>query len=299
MLRRTTWLAIVGVALLVIAVGVALWLLPQQVPQNIRGVERVKATNDIRTLIVQGIGGLGLLAGLFFTARTISVTRDGHLTERFGKAVEQVGSENSPTSIGGIYALERIARTSRRDHDVIMEFLSQFVRNKSPLDVERPEQTAAAVQAAIRAIGRRRTTFDRRTRPGHGIELHKTNLGELDLTGARLTNMNLSQSDFTGAFLRGTDFRRSWVADAVFADVDVDEETDLRSTSAFRTTRGWSYKALRRVRSHPEWWPPEHLDQGRTRTASERYRQAKAHWPIRWVLAPLCLVVAVALLSII
>ena len=40
-------------------------------------------------------------------------------------------SDNLDVRIGGIYALERIARDSARDHSTIMEVLAAFIREHS------------------------------------------------------------------------------------------------------------------------------------------------------------------------
>ena len=67
-----------------------------------------------------------------------TATEDGRITDRFSKAVEQLGARNSDGSkqieprLGGIYALERIARDSARDAWPIMEILSAYVRENAP-----------------------------------------------------------------------------------------------------------------------------------------------------------------------
>ncbi|MBI2881185.1 MAG: hypothetical protein HYY21_06330 [Candidatus Tectomicrobia bacterium] len=56
------------------------------------------------------------------------------VSDAFTRAIEQLGNQESlEVRLGGIYALERIARDSRRDHWPIMEVLTAFVREKAPL----------------------------------------------------------------------------------------------------------------------------------------------------------------------
>ena len=66
--------------------------------------------------------------------------------------------------IGGIYALERVARDSRRDHPTVMEVLAAFVREQWPPaedSGEPPERTTRPdVQAAATVIGRRAIQYD-------------------------------------------------------------------------------------------------------------------------------------------
>src|SRR5215207_273613 len=59
----------------------------------------------------------------------------GQITERFTRAIEQLGETNSngepklELRLGGIYALERIAKDSpERDYSTVMEVLTAYVR---------------------------------------------------------------------------------------------------------------------------------------------------------------------------
>src|SRR5258708_38158876 len=79
--------------------------------------------NEARKTWAQILGGLLLLAGLYFSWRTITLTERGQITDRFSKAVDQLGrsddageDSNLFLRLGGIYALERIAEDSERDH---------------------------------------------------------------------------------------------------------------------------------------------------------------------------------------
>ncbi|MEA3048528.1 MAG: hypothetical protein QOG84_364 [Sphingomonadales bacterium] len=69
----------------------------------------------------------------------------GHITDRINKAIENLGTErrkvfdnqevsepNLEVRIGAIYALERIAQDSERDHIPIMETLCAYIRENAP-----------------------------------------------------------------------------------------------------------------------------------------------------------------------
>jgi hypothetical protein len=109
--------------------------------------------------------GAGLLAAgaLLFTARNFWLSREGQVTDRYTKAIEQLGSDKLDVRIGGIYALERIARDSVKDHATVMEVLTTFIREHSrePWPPPGPDGTAPDrstrpdVQAAATVIGRR------------------------------------------------------------------------------------------------------------------------------------------------
>jgi uncharacterized protein YjbI with pentapeptide repeats len=141
--------------------------------------------------------GAGLLAAgaLLFTARTFTLSREGQVTDRYTKAIEQLGSEKLDVRIGGIYALERVARDSARDHPTVMEVLTAFIREHSqeqwpppgrPASLEQERLTRPDVQAAVTVVGRRNAERD--TQP-------------IDLTGANLASANLRGANFPGANL--------------------------------------------------------------------------------------------------
>jgi hypothetical protein len=103
--------------------------------------------------------GAGLFAAgaLVFTARnftlsrrTFELTEQGQVTDRYTKAIEQLGSDKLDVRIGGIYALERVARDSVRDHPTVMEVLTAFIREHSREPRAESERSIRAdVQAAV------------------------------------------------------------------------------------------------------------------------------------------------------
>src|SRR5262249_9083192 len=148
------------------------------------------AENSLRATLAQIFGGGVLLFGLYFTWRSVrlgqrnieiaqenlKVTEEGKLTERLGKAVEMLGNKVSlNVRLGGVYALERIARDSQKDHWTVMEVLTAFVREHS--EDGPPGQPGSGIsataqrtansdptpvrtddQAAVAVIGRRKWT---------------------------------------------------------------------------------------------------------------------------------------------
>jgi hypothetical protein len=115
--------------------------------------------SDTRSTMVQAVGGIALLAGLLFTWRnlrmteqnsrqTLELSRKGQINDRFIKAIEQLGavdqggSKKLEVRLGGIYALEQIARDSPEDHHwPIMEILTAYVReHASWKEEEQPSQ---------------------------------------------------------------------------------------------------------------------------------------------------------------
>ena len=72
------------------------------------------------------------------------LTEQGQVTDRYTKAIEQLGSETIDVSIGGVYALERIARDSPKDHPTVMEVLAACIREHSPEQWPKPSKEPGA-----------------------------------------------------------------------------------------------------------------------------------------------------------
>src|SRR6266702_2595635 len=89
----------IAVGLLVIAVLVLLvpaWLVPGSVTPA--QSEALQAQNDLRTTLLQGLGGLFLISGVVATWRQVQLTRhqldilrEGQITERFTLACRGMG----------------------------------------------------------------------------------------------------------------------------------------------------------------------------------------------------------------
>ena len=100
------------------------------------------ARDDARGRLLTLSAGLFAAGALIFTAlnfnllqrnseradqwqrRTYELTEQGQVTDRYTKAIEQLGSTTVDVTIGGIYSLERIARDSPSDHPTVMEVLT-------------------------------------------------------------------------------------------------------------------------------------------------------------------------------
>src|SRR4051812_20261732 len=134
--RRRGWFwsaaGVLGLAVVVLLI----WRVPQELYDYVPDgdvKERAGAEATTRTGIFAGLAGVAALVGLTFTARTYRVTQRGHLTDRYTKAIDQLGSKELDVRLGGIYALEQLAHDSDRDMDrkTIVEVLSAFVRERS------------------------------------------------------------------------------------------------------------------------------------------------------------------------
>lgn len=181
--------------------------------------EKAEEIARARTVVLALLAGGLASVGAYYTHRNFGLNRQGQITERFTRAVDQLGNENRDVRLGGIYALERLARESQADHGPIIEILTAYVREHAPMipdDVEQqlinhapdvyPEAPAADVQAALTVLGRRNTVFDPAS-PWRldlaGVYLPRANLRYADLRGADLSYAVLELSDLRCASLEG------------------------------------------------------------------------------------------------
>ena len=163
----------------------------------------------------------------------MDTTREGQIADLYSRAIEQLGSDKVDVRIGGIYALERVARESAADHPTVMEVLTAFIREHSheqwpppdhPASLEQERSTRPDVQAAVTVIGRRdRQLDDTGIGPAQASLPRRmlARMGRIDLAGASLIRAFLFRADLAGANLAGVDFTGADLTGAVLAGADL------------------------------------------------------------------------------
>ena len=188
-----------------------IWKVPQLQAQNIKDTkDRVTLENATRATLVQAIGGLGLIITAYFAQQNLKVTQEKQVTERFAKAIEQLGNENIHVRLGAIYALERISKDSDSDYWQVMEILTAYVRETSPYSPRdktenQPPPIAINIQAVLTIIKRRTKSYTQGEE--NYLNLSKSNLKGADLQGADLKGAYLQGANLQGAYFRGADLR--------------------------------------------------------------------------------------------
>jgi len=200
-------------------------------PSKVDAAKRLELQNDVRTTLLQGLGGLAVLVGAFFTYRQLHTVREEQVTERFTRVIDQLGHEKQDVRLGGIYALERIANDSPQDRATVVEVLTAFVRDRAPWPPRRPDQLgedtpinevpplrvrAMDMQAALTVLGRRKPPID----PSQRLDLSAIDLRRVDLRGAKLQGADFFQAKLQGAILleadlRDAHLRAAWMQGAV------------------------------------------------------------------------------------
>lgn len=184
---------------------------------------RLEAENDLRPVLVQLLGGSVLLFG---TAWTLHINREGQITDRFSRAIDHLGEDKLDVRLGGIYALERIARDSKPDRGPIAEVLSAFVREHTrPVtrgaDGESEDallQRAASSPAVPSDIQAAATVLARNLWPHPvdltGVDLRRADLMNAKLNGAKLNGGRLDRADFRHANLERAQLVKATLTEA-------------------------------------------------------------------------------------
>jgi uncharacterized protein YjbI with pentapeptide repeats len=198
---------------------------------GLRGKDLADALDAVRGRALAVGTVLGAVVAVYYTARNADTARrtfqlgeQGHVTERYTKAIDQLGSEKLEIRLGGIYALERIAADSIRDHAVVYDVLAAFVRehlarrnrNSRPSTGVDDARIATDIRAAVTVIGRRRVECD-----NHPPSLAGVDLTGVDLTGERLAHVVLSNAVLKDAGLSRVNLSGSDLSDADLSDANL------------------------------------------------------------------------------
>jgi uncharacterized protein YjbI with pentapeptide repeats len=219
---------------------------------GLTGKDRAEELGRVRTALLAVLAGAIAVLGLYYTGRTFALNRQGHITERFTRAVDQLGHKQVDVRLGGIYALERLARESRDDQGPIVELLTAYVREHAPAPAEHargkpatlepPERAnhpkasapsppdarhppATDVQAVLTVLARRTTEHDL-ARPWRlnlrKVDLFRANLPGAPLQAAILIEAHLERADLRTARLESADLAGAHLEGADLADAHLE-----------------------------------------------------------------------------
>ncbi|UBU11258.1 pentapeptide repeat-containing protein [Nonomuraea gerenzanensis] len=115
--------------------GAAWWLTHVDGVTGLSGEKLAAAVDAVRGRALAVATGLAALAAVYYTARNADTARRtfqlgerGHDTDRYGKAVEQLGSDAAPVRLGGLYALEQLAENNPALRQRIVDVISAYLR---------------------------------------------------------------------------------------------------------------------------------------------------------------------------
>ncbi|MBJ2151005.1 pentapeptide repeat-containing protein [Paracoccus sp. IB05] len=174
-------------------------------------------------LIVAILGSPLVIWATMLKHRTVSFQKEGHMTDRISKAVEQLGAEktvkadtredgktiertepNIEVRVGGLLSLERIAEDSMRfdtgrDHIRVMQIICAYLRQNSPMKTLKPSQTPFSIRTPRLDLQIATDVLCRRTAEQRHLETNRRY--RLELSGVDFDGMTLTKGDFTGALM--------------------------------------------------------------------------------------------------
>ncbi|WP_458691260.1 pentapeptide repeat-containing protein [Nocardia tengchongensis] len=177
------------------------------------------------------------LAALWFTNQSVRSTSEQYglaqqtaITDRFAKAVEQLGNSSSlDIRLGGIYLLGRLMNDSPQDRSSILSVLGAFVRTHAPYNhapgsscdtsIDPPSEDVLAVLGVITTRGFQATDHvDLSNSCLANVDLPKADLRGISLKGANLTRADLVQAKLVGVDLSNAILRWANLMDADLSD---------------------------------------------------------------------------------
>ncbi|MEP0873672.1 pentapeptide repeat-containing protein [Trichocoleus desertorum AS-A10] len=256
--RLGSLLTTTGMIFLLALVAVGLGALNLPFPED-QLDQRVAAVTELLKVTAIVFGGIAVLINAYYAAKraeamdktaiaaeknieiglkTAELTEARLITERFGKAIEQLGDKSLPIRLGGIYALERVAQDSDRDYWPVMEVLTAFIREDTrtrtvQFNGGKPEHflVQTDVQAALTVLNRRARSY--KNGEAHRLDLSGGDLRGANLREANLAGANLSRADLSGARLVGADLQEANLEGAVLNKANL-QEVNLHQTNLYK-----------------------------------------------------------------
>ncbi|MEV4162141.1 hypothetical protein [Nonomuraea dietziae] len=126
---------------------------------GLAGKDLAAALDAVRGRVLAVATGLAALVAVYYTARNADTARRtfqlgerGHVTDRYGKAVEQLGSAQAPVRLGGLYALDQLGQDNPSPalRQTIVDVICAYLRMPytPPAEQERHEKIRATQRAA-------------------------------------------------------------------------------------------------------------------------------------------------------
>lgn len=239
-----TWFGIIALAS-IWRMAVVVFTHDPNTPLDLRGL----------SFFVAASIGLPFIVWRSYTAhREAQTAEEGLITDRINKAVEQLGREkttrriyknddgnphldaqnvpitqeitepNLEVRLGALYALERIAQDSIRDHIQIMEIICAYIRENTReprIDLDASEAVGttrylpprADIQTALTILGRRsQARLDHESNAlesPYRLDLRNSNLQRADLADSRLGPVLFDHADLQAAGLRKANLQRA------------------------------------------------------------------------------------------
>jgi uncharacterized protein YjbI with pentapeptide repeats len=247
-----------------------LWRLPPRQARRLHlsDKERADVENEARKTLAQILGGVAVLVGIYIsfenlritqentarsveqTAYSLELARKGQYTQRLSEATTQLGNKDLAIRLGGIYALEQVAKDDEF-HWPVMEILTAYVRENAQWKGGQPREghrqrsqphvdqaenkqpfptLATDIQAILTALGRRKRDgeqeeqrLDLTETDLRGADLRVAHLEKVKLQDAHLEHANLWKALLGHATLRRIHFEGADLSLAQLTRADLNE----------------------------------------------------------------------------
>ncbi|MDA8882528.1 pentapeptide repeat-containing protein [Alphaproteobacteria bacterium] len=234
------------------------------------------------SLLAVSVIGLPFVIWRSFTAHKQAKTSESGLqNDRYQKGAEMLGNKSLATRLGGVYALERLAKEQPEAyHMQIMKLFCAFTRHPtadSAIEFKQNDETTSTetcqarldVHAVAVAIGRRtKKQIDIENKkeyssgkfyPDYQIDLSHAclrkifldaaNLANANLSGAKLFHTNLSNADLWSINLSGAELHHTNLSKAALIGIDL-------SGVNLSGVKGLTQEQLDEAGQHPDGKPP-------------------------------------------
>lgn len=250
----------VGITIFLAVLLLLLWTVPKWQTNALTGIgegRRFELENEARKTLAQLIAGVLVVTGVYGTWRTLQISEQGQVNERFNKAIDQLGAEALTTRVGAIYSLERLSEDSATERSRIIEILTAYVRENASLEkisisaspspgpsdqgslderIDHSKFPSADIQAILDILQRQPVPITEGSYDSIDLSdinlyagqfqfayLHKAWFFRSELPIAIFVRATLTEAKFNGANLRGASFQSADLKNADFEDANLEK----------------------------------------------------------------------------
>ncbi len=185
--------------------------------------DNINSKGELLKVVIQSIGGTVVLIGAIYSLNIAKASSEnnkliekGNIAERFCNAISMLDSNKSGTCLGGIYALNEIAKDNSEYRQQVFNILVEFV-NTNTKNLSRweslPKEERLKAKPAIEIETIIRLLFDKKKSIYKG---NKATFRDTKLYGGEFNDCNFSFCTF-----RDVEFQNSWLQGALFIKCEI------------------------------------------------------------------------------
>lgn len=191
------------------------------------GLNATNPRGEVLKITIQISGGIILLFGAFYSLRIADSMNEnnklmekGNIAERFKNAINMLDDNNSSTCLGGIYALDNIAKDNSEYREQVFNILVEFINYKTKnlpswKDIPKPDRFNTSPTIEIQTIVK--LLFSKHN------SIYKTfnaNIENAKLYGAKFKDYNFSRCTFENVEFQNSFLNKTWFAECKIHNTD-------------------------------------------------------------------------------